>query len=608
MLFRSLLVALALVFGSAPVRAAEPATVTDTDAAFVLDNGLVSLTLAKRGGKGSSIKFTRDGKPVEVSLGRNCLYFDVGGGRVYPVDGADGRVVAKGPDAVEVVWEGKPAAGFPFATEFHCVLPRGESGFYLYAVYHHDKGMEAGGVGETRFVVKGVPGTELFTHHVVDDRRQGPYPTAKVVEQVQDATTRLEDGTIYTKYDNAAYLAEHHVHGMAGHGLGLWMICPSNEYVGGGPFKQELTVHKDNVLLSMFVGGHFGSPGIRVKADEPWDKVYGPVFVYLNEGKSVEAMCDDAKKRTATEMEAWPYAWLKRDDYPLERGTVAGRVKLTDGTSAKGAWALLAPPGEDWWGCLKGYDFWAKVDGDGKFRVARVRPGRYTLYLIGANQFEEFTKADVEVAAGKETDLGELRWEPVRHGKTLWQIGVADRSSAEFKGGDDYRHYDNFARYPKEFPDDVTFTVGKSKEADDWNFAQWALYSKKPAWTIKFDLTEQPKGRATLTLGFVSAHPPRGDRTNLEVKVNGQEVTVVRLPKTGTAGYRSGGGDSPYHVVYVPFDAGLLKKGENEVTLGHAEARAYPKDTPKGVPGQVMYDALRLEVDPDAAPKEPGKP
>ena len=35
----------------------------------------------------------------------------------------------------------------------------------------------------------------------------------------------------------------------------------------------------------------------------------------------------------------------------------------------------------------------------------------------------------------------------------------------------------------------------------------------------------------------------------------------------------------------------------------------YPKDGPKGVPGQVMYDALRLEVDADAAaPREPGKP
>ena len=50
--------------------------------------------------------------------------------------------------------------------------------------------------------------------------------------------------------------------------------------------------------------------------------------------------------------------------------------------------------------------------------------------------------------------------------------------SQEFKGGDNYRHYDNFPRYPKEFPEDVTFTIGKSKEDEDWNFAQWSIYSK----------------------------------------------------------------------------------------------------------------------------------
>ena len=56
---------------------------------------------------------------------------------------------------------------------------------------------------------------------------------------MQDATSLLKDGSIYTKYNNTAYLAEHHVHGMAGNGLGLWMIFPSNEFIGGGPFKQS---------------------------------------------------------------------------------------------------------------------------------------------------------------------------------------------------------------------------------------------------------------------------------------------------------------------------------------------------------------------------------
>ena len=49
-----------------------------------------------------------------------------------------------------------------------------------------------------------------------------------------------------------------------------------------------------------------------------------------------------------------------------------------------------------------------------------------------------------------------------------------------------------------------------------------------------------------------------------------------------------------------PSTPALLKKGANEITLGHAEA--VPAAEHKGgVPGQVMYDALRLEVDSDAA-------
>jgi rhamnogalacturonan endolyase len=385
---------------------------------------------------------------------------------------------------------------------------------------------------------------------------------------------------------------------MAGHGLGLWMIFPSNEFIGGGPFKQELTVHKENVLLGMLVGGHFGSGGLRFGNDEAWEKVYGPLFVYANEGESVDRLWDDARKRAAAEAAKWPYDWLEHTEYPLKRGTVSGTLKLTDGGSAKGAWVILSPPGEDWTQVLKGYDFWTRAHDQGRFALTQVRPGRYTLSAVGADQFEEFRRENVEVKEGL-TDLGELAWKPVTHGRRLWQIGVADRSSGEFKGGDNYRHYDNYARYPKEFPGDVTFVVGKSKEAEDWNFAQWAVCSKRPYWTIKFDLPEAAKGRATLTLGFTSAHPPQGRRTNLQVKVNGREVDVIRLPKTGTAGYRSGGGDNGYNIAYVTFDAERLMKGTNEITLGHAEA-VPAAEHKRGVPGQVMYDAIRLEADPEA--------
>src|SRR5207253_3222313 len=162
---------------------------------------------------------------------------------------------------------------------------------------------------------------------------------------------------------------------------------------GGGPVKQELTVHMDNALLGMLQGSHFGSGGIIFHHGEPWTKLFGPLFVYVNEGPSIDALWADAKERSQAEMAQWPCRWLK-----------------------------------------------------------------------------------IEVLPGRDTDLGELEWQPVKHGRTLWQIGIADRSSHEFKGGDNYRHYGNYLRYPREFPDDVTFVIGKSKESADWNFAQWSWY------------------------------------------------------------------------------------------------------------------------------------
>jgi rhamnogalacturonan endolyase len=364
----------------------------------------------------------------------------------------------------------------------------------------------------------------------------------------------------------------------------------------------------DNVLLGMLLGGHFGSGGLRFEDGEPWDKVYGPLFVYLNHGPSVEALWQDARRRARAEAARWPYPWLKHDAYPVERGTVTGRVRLSEGggtgpARVEGAWAILSPPGEDWTQSSKGYDFWTRVDGQGRFTLPKVRPGRYTLFLSRANQFQDFRREGVEVRAGRVTDLGELEWRPVKHGRTLWQIGTADRFSHEFKGGDNYRHYGNWLRYPREFPDDVTFVIGKSKESTDWNFAQWSWYNKKPYWTVQFDLAQPLRGQATLTLGFASVQPPRGRRTNLEVRVNGRKVSVVRLPKSGSAGYRSGCQDSTYQVVSIPFDAALLRPGSNELTLGHAEALPFsaPEERRRKAFGQVMYDALRLEVDPEAS-------
>ncbi|MFP3570441.1 polysaccharide lyase family protein, partial [Paraburkholderia sp. SIMBA_030] len=85
-----------------------------------------------------------------------------------------------------------------------------------------------------------------------------------------------------------------------------------------------------------------------------------------------------------------------------------------------------------------------------------------------------------------------------------------DRSAAEFRNGDDARNYQMFRRYPKQFPHDVDFVIGKSDPARDWNYAQWTVYAERPDWRIHFDLDRAQSGKATLTIGFASAQPEQG--------------------------------------------------------------------------------------------------
>jgi len=602
---------------SAPVRVVESDTIA-------LDNGIVSLGVSKAKPEVAWIQVRVDGKALAIGGPKAAMYYDANGGARNPPAGAKipragyhapspvKVVLAKHTDEMaEVVATEAPSAIFPFRTEVHYVLRRGESGFYGFVVVSHDASMPAASIGQCRFVVRGAPGTTLFTDHIADDARKGAFPTARIVKELQDATWELADGTVYTKYNNTIFEADHHLHGLAGHSIGAWMITPSNEYMNGGPVKQELSVHTENIMIATFESGHFGSSAIELGDGEKWTKCFGPCFVYFNSGASTDLMFANAKRKAQEEMAKWPYRWVSQPEYPIERGTVGGKLQLTDGSSPEGAWIVLAAPGAPWPMQAKSYEFWTRTDATGHFTLPKVRPGNYTLYASGADQFEDMHRDGVSVQPGRQTDVGLLKWEPVKHGQRLWQIGRADHSSAEFKNGDDFRHWGMFLRYAKDFPNDVTFTIGQSRERTDWNFAHWTWFSKKPVWTIRFNVNASVAGKATLTVGAAAANPigrpptshdgPSGEKaTNIQVKVNGTQVGVLNFVKSGAAAYRSGNQDSMYQMKLVGFDAALLKPGMNEITLGHAEAKPIPPlDEQKlGRVGCVMYDAIRLEVAP----------
>ncbi|WP_186310897.1 polysaccharide lyase family protein [Paraburkholderia sp. BCC1886] len=518
-------------------------------------------------------------------------------------------VVAATPDRVEVSVTSAPTPVFPFDIDVRYTLLKGATGFYAQAIVHHGADQPAATFYQNRFVAKTVmDGT--FDHWAIGDGKFLPIPQGSITQELSDATFRLADGSIKTKYMNSVFWSQVPVYGYVGAHRGLWMIEASPEYHNGGPVKQGQTLH-DNVLLRVLQSVHFGASPVVLKDGEDWRKVYGPFLVYTNQADGPEALWADAERQHEREVAAWPYTWVDTPAYQKARGEVSGRVTLA-GAPAGHAWAILSDPGVTWSAQNRGYAFWGDLDAQGHFDLAHVIPGVYDLSVSGSDQPQDLVVHRVTVTANQHLELGTIDWPVEEQGQRLWQIGRFDRSAGEFRNGDDARNYQMFRRYPQQFPHDVDYVIGQSDPARDWNFAQWTVYSERPDWRIRFDVPHVEAGKATLTIGFASSQPAHGKKlTDLRVAVNGTEVAQIHLPKTGTAGYRGSAQDSPYNVRAITFDATLLKPGANLITLRHADAVPYARFSTAGsnqaVPanttaGQVMYDALRLDVEPAAKP------
>jgi rhamnogalacturonan endolyase len=200
-------------------------------------------------------------------------------------------------------------------------------------------------------------------------------------------------------------------------------------------------------------------------------------------------------------------------------------------------------------------------------------------------------------------DLGTLTWKPVRRGKQLWEIGVPNRTAAEFAGADTFWVPEMPLRYATRFPHDVNFAIGKSDPRRDW-FFQHVPHNEDPAatsrpffgitiagratpYTISFQVAGNaaPRGRATLRVAICG-----GGAREIAVAVNGQPAgRIKRLLVDGAITRHSIRG--LWYEREVAFDAALLKPGANTVTL----------TVPAGpVNNGVIYDYLRLELDESA--------
>ena len=505
-----------------------------------------------------------------------------GGGRFYFGYTDDSKYRELSPSSVRVGMQSQDIAEViytsvdgPLTIEQSFVMLRGVSGLYCYIVIKSEK--QAVRAREIRVVHRLNP--VIFNFGYVADDIQGPMVTPQEISnatQIMDATYQLSDGSIYTKYDWANYVADDLVHGLMGDTIGVWVISASDEYLNGGPMKQELMVHATNktpLVLKMFQGEHFGASAQTF--NPPEEKLYGPYFVYINSGTDHDAMISDAKQVAQEEVELWPYSWMEHPLYPLNRSTVSGKIHIENNLSPEGLMVVLAQPGATLYNQGKEYMFWAKTDANGDFSIPHVRLGDYSLYAFATTgQITDELQMDNISVSESETNLGTLTWSPTKYEHLLWQIGRADRKACEFKLGEVPRRYGLW----EEVPANLTFVVDSSDASMDWYYAQ----TKYGNWTVQFNLAQEYTGDAVLTVAIAGA----ASEPRVEVSVNGSKVTTMSFGNDGSV-YRSANTSGRYELRVISFPASLLQLGENTIAF---------KMLSVGNRGGLMYDIIKLEA------------
>lgn len=421
----------------------------------------------------------------------------------------------------------------------------------------------------------------------VDWRMNGRIPsnsqmaTAEKEENtIQDATYKLADGSIYTKYNWANYVERDTLHGLCGlsnNYYGLYNIPVSYEWINGGCERQELTVHatsKSPITIQMLQGEHFGGQAMVLNEGEK--KLYGPFLIFYNYSNNP---VNGARKRAVSEADQWPYQWFENALYPRERGTVRGHLNVTTGQRADSVRVILAQEkGKDPYEMTHGYQFWTLTDANGDFEIKNVRPGTYNLfaYAKAGEVTDMLEQDDITVTAG-DNDLGIVTWTPKKYTQMLWMIGHNDRRSSEFCLSDAPRQYGLWEQVPQ----NLTYTIGQSSEKTDWYYAQTR---KSGTWTIKFNLTERPAGRVYLTASLAGC---THDGSTITVKVNGTQRAQWKPGINDAAVYRSGVNSGRHHLMTCDFLNTGLNAGENTVTL------TYSGGNDKS---GIMYDCIKMEA------------
>ncbi|CAO2834573.1 unnamed protein product [Amaranthus hypochondriacus] len=642
-----------------PPQSFPPVKLTIQDKYVTMDNGFLQATIAKPAGYVSGIKYNGIENILDTLNPEDDRgYWDViwappgtkgTKGNFQRLLGTEFRVIVDREDQLELSFKitydpaGKDARNAaPMEIDQRYIMLRGVSGIYSYGIFERG-GWAAFGMPNARLAFKFQ--RQMFKYMVIADNRQREMPVpedrmkprGEALEYPEavlmvDPIDKQFKGEVDDKYQYSMESQDIRVHGWICRDppSGVWQITPSFEFRSGGANKQFLTSHVGPTSLAMFVSAHYSGENLipRFAEGEPWNHIYGPVFMYMNnvtQNQDLPLLWDDAKERMLAEVKQWPYSFPASDDFPKanQRVNVTGKLFVHDKYiskekgPAKLAFVGLGPPGEagSWQRDAKTYQFWTRTDEEGNFTINHVRVGNYNLYgwvngFIGDFKYN----SPINITTGHNIDLGEILYEPPRDGPTIWEIGIADRVAKEYfvpdpnpkyvnklyvNHPDRFRQYGLWERYTELYPkEDLVYDVKSSDYSKDWFFAQVTRAVGKELYngttfTVNFSLDDViPNATYKLRVAIASA-----SNALLEVRFNKKSPSPP-IFATGKIGNDNSIARHGIHGLYWLYNVDVkgseLNKGNNSLYLTQPLAIS---------PFQgIMYDYIRLEG-PPTSPK-----
>jgi rhamnogalacturonan endolyase len=550
--------------------------------------------------------------------------------------------------------------------EVHFSMLRGSPGFYSTAMMTHRKQDVKFEVGAWGVVTRVTPVFNWLSADAARNWFIGDRSTSSVrVPDSPHEISLLLDGSQQGEYADKFIYGQDHADlrawgwssvGPGALNVGMWMMT-NMEFSNGGPMKRDVSVYPYSELNNSILTGELGmgSDGFLAEGEE-WTKTCGPWFIYLNDvpakvtgaKEAAQLLYQDALAQADAEKHAWPYSWFKDPHYvPASgRGTVTGKIVINDSgnpnDSAAGPWVGLERQPQtikglyDFQKWLKPYQFWVQADANGNFSIPNVIAGdNYTLWAYGPGAAGTFLSQNqtggnpplelnlpakpfaVKVTAGAATVLPTVTWTPQRVGATVFELGYPSRKADKFRHGEDYWApgtppklgyptpvWGGQVEYPLDFPDGMTYAVGKSKWTTDWNYCLPSAPDAAGAYQpctgkITFNLAQAPASakQASIYIGcagddgghvIVSVNDTNlGGAAGVTAAPNAIEVGGFNSPYSDDSSIHFGS-HGPFSDERINFPASMLHAGQNTITI--------QMDARSGT-AYLMVDYLRLELE-----------